>query len=419
MNLRRPSLLVTLALLVPLAALAADWPQWRGPGRDGLSKETGLLHQWPEGGPKLAWKAADVGDGYSTPSVARGRVYLMGNRGMNDEFVLCLDEKTGNKVWSVRVGKVGRNYGPNYPGARSTPTVDGDVLYALGSDGDLVCLETAGGKEVWHKNLRSDFGGRPGAWAYSESPLVDGDKVVCTPGGKEATLVALNKKDGSVIWKSAVPGGDAAAYASIVLAEVGGARQYVQFLGKGLVGVDARTGKFLWRFDETAKKSPANIPTPVVYDNYVFSSTGLGGGAVIKLVPGAGGVNVETVWTSRQVANPLGGVVLVNGHLYGTNSQSLICVEVLTGKVKWQDRSVGKGEICYADGALYVRGEKGDVALVEATPEGYKEKGRFAQPDRSKQMAWPYPVVANGRLYLRDWGVLLCYDIGRQGGSRR
>jgi outer membrane protein assembly factor BamB len=417
MNPRRLLLPATVLLLAPLAALALDWPQWRGPQRDGVSRETGLLREWPEGGPKLAWKAKDIGNGYSTPSIARGRIYVMSNRD-DAEFCLALDEKDGKQLWSVPVGKVGKNFGPQYPGARSTPTVVGDVLYALGSDGDLVCLETAKGKEVWRKSLRADFGGRPGKWAYAESPLVDGDVLVCAPGGARATIVALNRKDGSLAWKSAVPGGDAAAYASAVIAEVGGARQYVEFLGKGLVGVDARTGKFLWRFDQTAQGSPANIPTPVVHGSYVFSSTGRGAGGLIKLVPGQDGVTAETVWISREMANPLGGVVLVGGHLYGTNGQALVCLDFKTGKASWQERSVGKGAVCCADGNLYVRGEQGGVALVKATPDGYKEQGRFEQPDRSDQPAWPYPVVANGRLYLRDQGVLLCYDVKQAGGGR-
>jgi outer membrane protein assembly factor BamB len=418
MSPRRPGLLSAALLLGALAARADDWPQWRGPERDGTSKETGLLQRWPEGGPKLLWKSTVVGDGYSTPVVVKGRVYLMGNKGMDDEFVLCLEEETGKKVWSTRVGRVGKNYFQQWPGARSTPTVGGDVLYALGSDGDLVCLETSGGRTRWHKDLRKEFGGRPGPWAYSESPLVDGDRVFCTPGGKEATLLALHKKDGSAVWKCAAPDGDYAAYSSIVPATVGGRKEYVQFTQKGLVGVDAKTGKLLWRYTRTAKLSPANIPTPVVHDNYVFSSTGFGGGGVIKLVPEGDGVKADPVWVSRQLANPLGGVVLVKGHLYGTNVSKLVCVDFLTGKVKWDDRSVGKGSICYADGRLYVRGEDGAVALVEATPAGYKEHGRFTQPDRSDKPAWPYPIVANGRLYLRDWGVLLCYDVRQPGGPR-
>jgi outer membrane protein assembly factor BamB len=408
--------LTLLAAGLALAAVAADWPQWRGPDRTGVSRETGLLKEWPKTGPKLLWKAADVGDGYSTPAVVGGRVYLLSNRG-DDESALALNAEDGKTVWSTRVGKVGENRGPQYPGARSTPTVDGDVLYALGSDGDLVCLETAGGKVRWRKNLQSDFGGVPGNWAYSESPLVDGKVLVCTPGGAKATLVALDKTNGNVIWQCPAPGGDPAAYASAIVAEVGPVKQYVQFLAKGVVGVDARTGKFLWRYDKTIDPA-ANIPTPVFRDGFVFSSTGRNQGSLARLTADKDGVTVTPVYFSKAMNNGLGGVVLVGDYLYGTNTQQLLCLDFKTGDVKWRDRSVGPGSVCYADGHLYVRGQGGEAALVEATPTGYKEKGRFAQPERSSKPAWPYPVVANGRLYLRDQGVLFCYDVKDPGAGR-
>src|SRR6185503_15115869 len=171
-----------------------------------LSREKGLLKQWPKEGPRLLWQLKDIGSGYSTPSVVGERLYLNSNEGMDNEFVLALDAKDGKRAWSTKLGKVGPNDGPQYPASRSTPTVDGDVLYTLGSDGDLVCVEKADGKVRWKKNLRSDFGGTPGKWAYAESPLVDGDALICTPGGADATMVALNKKTGETIWKSAIPG---------------------------------------------------------------------------------------------------------------------------------------------------------------------------------------------------------------------
>lgn len=397
-----------------LLLAGADWPQWRGPQRDGISRETGLLKEWPKEGPKLLWQLKEIGSGYSTPAVVGERLYVISNKGMDDEFVLALDVKDGKQAWSTRVGKVGVNKGPQYPGSRSTPTVDGDALYALGSDGDLVCLDTATGRERWHKNVRGDFGGQPGQWAYSESPLVDGDKLVCTPGGKDATLVAVNKKTGEPIWKAAVPGGDLAAYASVITVEAGGAKEYVQFLAKGVVGVDANSGKFLWRYDQTAKGSPANIPTPVAHDGFVYSATGKGGGGLVKLKVEGDGVKAEQVYANPKLPTSIGGAVEHNGYLYGTNGQGLLCVEFATGNVKWQDKCVGQGAVLYADGCLYVHGENGAAALVEATPEGYREKGRFTppdQPDRGNAKAWAYPVVANGRLYLRDQGALWCYDV--------
>jgi outer membrane protein assembly factor BamB len=328
--------------------------------------------------------------------------------------VQALSTSDGSQLWSTRVGRVGPNMGPQYPAARSTPTVDGSAIYALGSDGDLACLDAATGKVRWLKSLRAVYGGKPGTWAYAESPLVDGDVVVCTPGGSDATLVALDKKTGDTIWKSAVPGGDEAAYASIIIVEVGGLKQYVQFLQKGLVGVEAATGKFLWRYEKTAKGSPANIPTPVAKGQFVYSAAGRSGGGLVQLKVDAGTVEANEVYFQPKLPTAIGGVVDFGGYLYGTNTAGLMCAQFDTGEVKWQDKCVGAGSVCEAEGRLYLHGEKGDVALVEATPEGYREKGRFTlpeQPDRGKSQAWAYPVVAGGRLYIRDLGALWCYDI--------
>ncbi len=423
MNARYSLLLPGVMGILATAALAADWPQWRGPHRDGISAETGLLKTWPADGPKLLWQLKDIGSGYSTPAVVGESLFVLSNRGLDDEFVQALSVKDGKQVWATRLGKVGNpNQAPPYPGARSTPTVAGEVLYALGSDGDLACVTTSSGMIRWRKNLRTDFGGKPGIWAYSESPLIDGDKLICTPGGDKATLVALNKDTGAVIWQSAVPGGDAAGYASAIVVEAGGVRQYVQFLQNGVVGVDAQSGKFLWRYGQTAKKSPANIPTPVALDSMVYSATGLGGAGLVKLKATAAGIEADQVYASPKLPTSIGGTVLLNGYLYGTNSGGLVCAEFATGTIKWQERGVGPGSICYADGRLYVHGEENDeVALVEATPEAYRPCGHFtlpAQPDRGKSKAWAYPVVANGRLYLRDFGCLWCYDVKDPQASR-
>jgi outer membrane protein assembly factor BamB len=404
----------SIILFVAGRASAEDWPQWRGPNRDGISKETGLLKKWPEGGPKLLWQVSDAGEGYSAPAVAGERLYLISSKGEADESVQARNVSDGKVIWSVRIGKVGPNTkAMNYPGSRSTPTVVGDVLYALGSDGDLVCLESATGKARWKKNLRTDFGGKMGMWAYSESPLVDGDAVVCTPGGATATIVALDRKSGDVIWKSAVPGGDDAAYASPVVVEAGGVKQYVTFLGKGLVGVDAGTGKFLWRYDDTAKGSPANIPTPVAKDGYVYSATARGGGGVVKISAGAGGASAEQVYFDKKLPNAIGGAVLVGDHLYGTGSV-LICADFATGKVNWTDRGIGSASLLFADGKLFLHGENGEVAMVEASPESYKELGRFTppgSPQPGKGKAWTYPALANGKLFVRDLGMIWCYDV--------
>ena len=397
-----------------LPALASDWPQWRGPHRDGISPEKGLLQEWPKEGPQLLWQRKDLGDGYSTPAVVGERIYLLSNKGMDNEFVQALDVKDGIQVWATRLGKVGPNQGPQYPASRSTPTVDGEMLFALGSDGDLACLETATGKLRWQKNLRAEFGGKPGAWAYSESPLVDGETLVCTPGGSQATLVALNKKSGDLLWKVPLPEGSQAGYASVVAAEVGGVRQYIQALEKGVIGVEAKTGKLLWQSDVTTKGSPAVIPTPVVQGDLVYSSGARVGGGLLQIKPGGDGFQAVSVYNSAKLPTAIGGTVLIGDYLYGTTGQALICVDFKSGTIKWSDRSIGTSSLCYADGRLYLHGENGDLALVEATPEGYREKGRFKPvdpPNRGRSRAWSYPVIANGRLYIRDLGVLWCYNV--------
>ena len=429
MKLRILTAIAVLSLCFSNAALTSsvnlssnsDWPQWRGPERNGVSKERGLLKQWPAEGPKLLWQVNNIGDGYSTPAVVGNRIYLMSNRGMDNEYVQALSTNDGKLIWATRVGNVGNpNQNPPYPKARSTPTIDGGLVYALGSDGDLACLETGGGKIKWQKNLRKEFGGQPGEWAYAESPLVDGDVVVVTPGGAEATIVALNKKTGATVWKSAVPGGDPAGYASAIIVNGGGKKQYVQFLSKGLVGVDAATGKFLWRYADVAK-GPAQYFTPVASGEYVYGGAlGIGGG-LVRLNADSGGVKAEQVYFARGLPNGLGGAVLVGDHLYGTDIARgpFVAIEFKTGKVKWQTESAGRVSITYADGLLYLHGLNGDVALIEASPEAYREKGRFTPPNQPHhkklgdypEQAFAHPVIANGRLYIRDLESLWAYDV--------
>lgn len=404
--------------LAPLLARADDWPQWRGPNRDGHSKETRLLKEWPKDGPKLVWQVMDVGGGYSTPTVAGGRVYLIANKGLEDEFVHARDAKDGSPLWSVRIGKVGNpDQQPNYPGARSSPTVTGAVLYALGSDGDLVCLETATGQVRWRKSLRVDFAGVPGTWAYSESPLVDGDLVVCTPGGTEATVVALNKNTGDVVWRCAVPGGAKAGYASLVVADAGGMRHYVAYTGGGLFGINAKNGEFLWRYDKTTGPVGMSVFTPIVSEGLVYSGNDRLGGAAIRILADGGAPKVDEIYRGMKLPRMIGGAVLLGEHLYGSSGMALVCVEFKTGQVKWSERSIAPGAVCYADGRLYLHGESGEMALVEATPEAYREHGRFTPPNPPQtrpnpaEKAWAYPVIADGRLYIRDTDRLWCYDI--------
>jgi outer membrane protein assembly factor BamB len=416
MNVHRPAIMIVVLAGASISAVADDWPQWRGPERNGISQETGLLPQWPEEGPKLVWQVKDLGGGYSTPAVVGDRIYIVNDKGNDNESVQALSTADGSVVWSRRIGKVGPNRGPQYPGARSTPTVDGEMLYALGSDGDLACLKTDSGEIAWQKNLRDEeFGGRIGNWQYSESVLVDGDKVVCTPGGDKATLAALHKETGDIVWKAGVPGGDEAAYASIIVVETGGVKQYVQFLQNGVVGVNAENGDFLWRYDGTGR-SPANIPTPVSDGELVYTATGRGGSGAVKLAVSGETVSAEQVYYSRELPNSIGGSVLIGDSLYGTNNAGLMCVDFETGERRWTDRCIGAASICIADGMLFLhseKGEYGDVALIAATPEEYRELGRFTLPDKPQRRGegWAYPVVANGRLYVHDFGTLWCYDV--------
>ena len=410
------ALWIVAVSVVPGLLLADDWPQWRGPQRDGISHETGLLGEWPKEGPRMLWKTDDIGRGYSTPAVVEDRLYVMANEGLDNEFVEALDAANGKRVWSTRVGKVGNpKQQPNFPAARSTPTVDDGAIYVLSSDGDLACLERKTGHIRWQKNVRAEFGGKPGYWAYAESPLVDGEAVVCAPGGSEATVVALRKNTGELIWKCALPEGDDAAYSSAIVVEAG-VRQYVRLLTKGLVGIEARTGRFLWRYNKPVSRYAANIQTPLASSNYIFcSATGTGAG-LIQLKSDGSKVEPDEVYFQPNYPTAIGGVVKVGDFLYGATGDALLCVEFLTGQIKWKERSLGAASLCYAEGRLYLHGENGEAALVEATPEGYHEKGRFTpsgEPSHANPMekAWAYPVVANGRLYIRDHGDLWCYAV--------
>ena len=404
---------------ISMFALAADWPQWLGPTRNGISQETGLLEQWPQAGPKLRWKTTGLGDGYGTVAIAGGRAYLVSNQGNEDENLRAMSVEDGKTLWIVRLGKLGNpNQDPPYPASRSTPSVDGDAVYAFSSDGDLVCVETATGKVRWKIATRQEYGGEPHKWAYAESPLVDGDAVIVTPGGSQATMVAVNKKTGKLIWKAAIPGGEAPGYASAIIVNAAGHKQYVQFLSKGVVGVDAKSGAMLWRYDETSK-GPANIPTPVADGEYVYSTArSISAGALVKLQGKPdGGVSAEQVYMQRGLPSTIGGSVKVGDIIYGTTGEGLVAAEFLTGKVRWTNESVGPASVLYAQGHVVVYGENGEVALVEATPDAYREKGRFTTPDKPahprgpRERSWAYPVLANGRLYLRDLGVLWCYDV--------
>ncbi len=416
-------LFVAFCGLMPSAFVVAnDWPQLRGPERTGISKETGLLKEWPKDGPLLAWRISGLGGGYSAPSVANGRIFGMSYRGGN-EVVWALNEKDGKEEWAITLDPASKAISsPGNEGSRCTPTVDGDFLYVIGTAGDLACLKVADGKEIWRKNLEKDFGGKFMAqWGYCESPLVDGDTLIVSPGAKDAAVVALNKETGSVLWKGVAPDGYKAGYASSIAIEAAGHKQYVAFLEGGLAGFDAATGKLLWRFKGGANKV-ANAAMPVFSDDCVFAASAYGaGGALAKLSPdGSGGVKAEEVYATKKMENHHGGMILYKGDLYGSNGGNgggnLVCLDFKTGAVKWDERNdkkhqVKKGSTTLADGRLYYRQEDGTMTLIEPSPKEYIEHGRFMQPDRSRSNAWSYPVIANGKLYLRDQDLLFCYEI--------
>ena len=411
-----------LVLASNVFAAAKDWPQWRGPNRDGISTETGLLKEWPSDGPPLAWRTKGLGRGMSSVAIANGRIFTQGAANKNGQrgvFVTALDPADGKEIWATAI-TTGREPQPN-----GTPTVDGRLLFAVGNDGDVACLETDTGKLVWKKNFGADFGGKcMSGWGYSESPLVEGDRLICVPGGANAGIVALNKQTGEIVWKSAIPdlgrkGQDGAGYTGVVISPGAGVKQYVTLMGRGLVGVRASDGKFLWGYNKIANGT-ADIPTPIVKGDYIFGSSGYGdgGSALLKLSKAGDGVKAEEVYylSANQLQNHHGGMILLDDHIYmghGHNNGFPTCVDFLTGKVVWgKERGPGTGSaaIVYADGHLYFRYQDATMALIEATTKGYNLKGSFRLASKLAE-SWPHPVVLDGKLYVRDQDVLLCYDV--------
>jgi len=398
-------------LLMPRETAANDWPQWRGPDRTDISKETGVLKQWPKGGPKQVWLNKDGGLGYSGFSIVGGKLFTMGARD-GKEFLIALDANTGKQLWCAEIGALlTNNWGD---GPRGTPTVEADRVYALGGQGTLVCCEVAGGKLIWKKTMQ-EFGGKVPAWGYTESPLVDGKLVVCTPGGSQGAIAALDKMTGAVVWQSK-EFTDPAQYSSIIAVNHNGARQYIQLTMQSVAGVSATDGKLLWRSEWTGKT--AVIPTPIFRDGCVYVTSGYGAGC--KLVKIGAGNKVTDVYTSPLMENHHGGVVLVGDHLYGhSNRAGWVCQNFKTGEQAWADKKVlGKGACaCCVEGMLYCLEENtGTVVLIEASPKGWKEHGRFKLDPQTTQRSpkgkvWTHPVVANGKLYLRDQELIFCFDV--------
>lgn len=401
--------------------LAADWAQFHGPNRDSVCHERGLLQAWPEEGPRLLWTLEGLGRGFSTVSIAEGRMLTMGDRSTGGDgeaqFVQAYDLQTRKELWSTRVGPAFQT------GPRCTPTVAGGWVYALGTEGDLVALDAATGRIHWRRSLSTDFSGKVmSGWKYSESPLVDGERLICTPGGDEALLVALDRRTGERIWACRPPalgeaGADGAAYASAIVAEIHGVRQYVQMVGRGVVGVEAESGRLLWNYNRIAC-NVANITAPLVQDHYVFVSTAYNtGSALLEIGREGEGFQAEEVYFlgPRDFQNHHGGVVRVGQYVYGghrPNSGDPTCVDLATGRICWSERSPARGSasVLYADGHLVFRYDRGDVLWVEATPEAFRIKGRFVAL-KGEGPAWAHPVIHQGKLYLRHGDVMGCYDL--------
>ena len=391
----------------PAARAETDWPQWHGPNRDNVSKETGLLKQWPSGGPKLLWSARGLGSGYGSLALKGDRIYVQGTKGPQS-VVFALERASGKPVWWAPLGRAldqDRGVGP-----RCTATVDGDFLYALSENGDLACIRAKDAIVVWKRNMLSDFGGRNPHWLISESPLIDGNKVVVSPGGRGAGIVALDKTSGKEIWRSADLS-DAAGYSSCIAADIHGVRTIMNLTADAGVGVRASDGKLMWSYSKPANGT-ANCTTPVYHDGKVFYTSAYGTGCgQLALVPGGNGlIKEQEMYFNREMQNHHGGVVLHNGHVYGSSNAILTCLDWKTGASKWKDRGVGTGSLTYADGMLYLFGENNTVGLAEATPDGYREKGRFSVEDQGRP-SWAHPVVAGGKLYIRNQDYLNCYDV--------
>jgi outer membrane protein assembly factor BamB len=420
--------LAVLALSLAAEAPDCDWPQWQGPNRDGHSACTGLLKKWPSGGPTLLFKTDKIGVGYAAPAVAKGKLIVCGAEDAkegNKEFVLCLDSSTGKEIWRTPVetseGKYNFGYGN---GPRSTPTIDGDRVYVLGAKGDLLCLNLADGKRIWTKNLVKDFGGGIPTWGYAESVLIDGDKLVCTPGGNKGAIAALDKTTGKVLWRSEDLK-DGAGYSSLIIAEVGGIKHYITQTMQSACGVRASDGKLLWRREDLTRRT-AVIPTPVFYKDHVFVTAGYGAGCeLIKLTKSDDGLKAEKVYTSKVITNHHGGVVRVGEFLYGhsDNGGQWVCLPFLEKgddegpKPAWTSKMLDKGSVSYADGHLYCYGQgKGEMVLVKAGPKDWIEDGRFTIPEHSQLRPksggiWAHPVIANGKLFLRDFEWLFAFDL--------
>jgi outer membrane protein assembly factor BamB len=402
-----------------LLAASSEWTQWRGPNRDGRSAETGLLKEWPSGGPALAWKSTELGAGYGSISASGSQLFSMGDKGGNS-YVIALARADGKSLWQTKVGQAGAPGWGGFSGPRCTPTIAEGLVIAVDQWGDLVCVDAATGKEQWRKNYEKDFGAKRPEWGFAESPLVDENRVVVMPGGQQGAMVALHLKTGKTLWRT-TSFTDDAQYSSAVVASIGGMRQYIQLTMASLVGVGPADGHVLWK--TRFKGATAVIPDPIVAGNQIYVTSGYGTGCNLFNISGTGPFTVAQEYANKVMVNHHGGVVKDGDYLYGySDGKGWTCQKFQTGEAVWTEKGkLKKGSITFADGMLYCREEadnsktaKGTVALLVATPSGYQEKGRFDPPDRSDKNSWAHPVISGGKLYLRDQEVLLCYDVKKR-----
>ena len=415
------SLFCFLQVVTLTPPLHADnnWPTFRGSDRTAVAPDTDLLEQWPESGPELVWQSEGAGRGYAGIAISGGKFFTLGDapstQNDEDEYLSCFDLSDGKHLWSAKTGAAWTEGKPTWQSSRSTPTVDGDRVYVITPAGKLFCFNT-GGEEQWQIDLKDQFAGKKAEqWGYSESVLIDGDLLICTPGGPKNTMVALNKLTGKMIWSTSRDGDRGAGHSSVVISEVGGMRVYVQMTGSGAMGVRAKDGTLLWSFD--IEKTTAVIPTPIIRDDLVFISVGYKrGGALLRQIANGEMVSVETVYDlKKKLSNKHGGVVLVGDHVYGDSDDkgTPFCADLMTGEIKWKSRGSGKksASIAAADGHLYLRYSDGKMTLVEANAEAFVEKGSFKVPGSGERPSWAHPIILDGKLYLREGDKILCYNI--------
>ncbi len=408
--------LVTRAVLVLLslpasATLAADWPQWRGPDRTNVSKEAGLLDEWPKDGPPLAWKAAGLGDGVVPVSVAGGRVFTTGNL---DNEVVCtaLSEKDGKELWTAKLGPAAKETSIMRWLAQAAPTVDGERVFAVTANGDYVCLAADTGKVIWKKHFTEDFEGKKGSgWGFCDYPLVDGDQLIVCLGGNKNTVAALDKKTGKLIWACPIMG-EGSAHSVLIVAEIDSVKQYVVHLTKGLYGISTE-GKLLWKY-EGLRNGIANTHAPISRGSEVFFANGYNTGhALLKVAKKDETWTAKEVYWAKQPYVPwLGSPTSLGDHVFVTTTGGLTCLEWKTGNAVWIEEKLGRCMNTIADGKLFVRIQRGNMILAPADVKEWKRTSEFTPPRPDKgQPAWTFPVVANGRLYIRDYDTLLCYDV--------